>query len=245
MTREVMVKASTHASDRFEGFASLDFFRELAKRQSREWFTKHKAEYDEGFVKPMTALLSEAADNLQRAYPDCELAEPKVFRIYRDVRFSRDKSPYKTHVAGVLAVRSGASKLTSTPAALYMHVGVDAQTGQEQRESGAGLYVMDSAQLARYRAAALDAKRGAELASILKKLEKAKMRFTAAESLKRPPAGVDPQHPRAEILKLKGLVAMFPSMPAALVKKRALLDWAVAQAKLAAPMVRWLAYEAR
>jgi uncharacterized protein (TIGR02453 family) len=230
---------------RFEGFAGLDFFRELAKRQSREWFTKHKAEYDEGFVKPMTALLSEAAAKLQRAYPDCELAEPKVFRIYRDVRFSRDKAPYKTHVAGVLAIRSGGSSLTSTPAALYLHVGVDAQTGQEQREAGAGLYVMDSAQLARYRAAALDAKRGAELASTLKKLEKAKMRFAAAESLKRPPPGVDPQHPRAEILKLKGLVAMFPNMPVALVKRRALLDWTVDQAKLVAPMVRWLAYEVR
>ena len=242
-----MAKSQTAANavPRFEGFAGVEFFRELAKRQSREWFTKHKAEYEEGFVKPMTALLSEAADKLQRAYPDCDLAEPKVFRIYRDVRFSRDKSPYKTHVAGVLSVRSGASKLTSTPAALYMHVGVDAETGKEQRESGAGLYVMESSQLARYRAAALDPKRGAELDSILKKLEKAKMRFTAAESLKRPPAGVDPQHPRAEFLKLKGLVAMFPSMPAALLKKRALLEWAVVQAKLAAPMVRWLAYEAR
>lgn len=241
-----MIKASTDVADRFEGFASLDFFRELAKRQSRDWFQKHKAAYEQGFVKPMKALLGEAAVRLDRAYPDCEIDEPKVFRIHRDVRFSKDKSPYKTHVAGMLAIRSGSGeKATSTPAALYVHVGFDADAKKEERESGAGLYHMDPSQLVRYRAAAIDPKKGAELGSIVRKLEKAKMRFVAAESLKRPPPGVDPEHPHAELLKLKGLVAMFPSMPASLVRKRALLDWVVAQAKLAAPMVRWLSYEAR
>src|SRR4029453_17142710 len=94
-------KKRDDAVERFEGFAGVDFFRELQKRQSREWFAKHKTEYEAGFVKPMAALLREAARALERSYPDCELDQPKVFRIHRDVRFSRDKSPYKTHIAGV------------------------------------------------------------------------------------------------------------------------------------------------
>jgi uncharacterized protein (TIGR02453 family) len=236
--------AKTAAVERFAGFAGVEFFRELARRQSRDWFQAHKAEYEAGFAKPMAVLLGEAKTALERAYPDCELAEPKVFRIHRDVRFSRDKSPYKTHVAGALSVRGG-SKVTATPAALYVHVGFDPDTKRDQRESGAGLYVMEPEQLARYRKAALDPKKGAVLGKMLKKLESSGARFAAAESLKKPPAGVDPAHPRAEILKLKGLVAMFPAMPATLVKKRALLDWLVVQGKLAAPLVRWLAYEAR
>ena len=231
--------------ERFEGFAGIDFFRELKKRQSREWFAKHKTEYEAGFAKPMAALLREAARALERSYPDCELDQPKVFRIHRDVRFSRDKSPYKTHIAGVIAVRSGGSKLTATPAALYLHLGIDAMSNAEQRETGAGLYSMEPEQLVRYRRAALDPKKGAELRRMLKKLEASGARFIAADSLKRPPPGVPVDHPLAELLKLKGLAAMFPKLPAALTGRRGLLDRVVEQGKLAAPLVRWLAYEAR
>jgi uncharacterized protein (TIGR02453 family) len=238
-------KVRSDEPERFEGFADPEFFRVLAKKQSRDWFATHKPEYEAGFAQPMLALLNEAGRALDRAYPDCELAEPKVFRIHRDVRFSRDKSPYKTHVAGVLTVRAGASTLMASPAALYMHVGFDPATNKEQREAGAGIYMMQPEQLVRYRKAALDAKKGTELGRMLRKLEKAGMRLIAAESTKNPPRGVDPAHPHADLLKMKGLVAMFPAMPASLVKKRALLHWVVSEGKLVAPLVRWLAYEAR
>jgi len=224
---------------KFEGFADPVFFRDLAKKQSRDWFNAHKSEYEEGFVKPMQALLTEASARLDRSYPDCELGEPKVFRIYRDVRFSKDKSPYKTHAAGVLSVRFGGSKVTEAPAALYVHLGFN------ERYSGAGLYHMEGRTLDRYRAALSDEKKGKELGRMLAKLEKANMTFSAASSLKTAPRGTDPDHPRARFLKLKGLVAMFPEFPAPLVKKRALLDWVVERGKAAAPLVRWLAHETR
>ena len=224
---------------KLQGFSDPVFFRDLAKKQSREWFQAHKAEYEEGFVKPMQALLTEAAARLDRSYPDCELGEPKVFRIYRDVRFSNDKAPYKTHVAGVLSVRFGASKVTETPAALYVHLGFN------ERYSGAGLYHMEGRTLDRYRAALLDAKKGKGLDRMLGKLEKAKMTFEAASSLKTAPRGTDPDHPRARFLKMKGLVAMFPEFPRELVKKRALVDWVVERGKQSAPLVRWLAHETR
>jgi uncharacterized protein (TIGR02453 family) len=224
---------------KFEGFSDPVFFRDLAKKQSRDWFNAHKTEYETGFVEPMLALLTEAASRLDRSYPDCELGEPKVFRIYRDVRFSKDKSPYKTHVAGVISVRFGGSKVTETPAALYLHLGFN------ERHSGAGLYHMEARTLERYRAALLDEKKGKELGRLLAKLEKSGMTFSAAESLKTAPRGTDHDHPRARFLKMKGLVAMFPEFPAALVKKRSLVDWVVERGKLTAPLVRWLAHETR
>src|SRR5947207_12419980 len=68
------------APARFEGFADGDmkFFRALAKHQDRDWFAKHKAEYEEGWAAPMAALLGEVRAAIDSAYPDCELAEPKV-----------------------------------------------------------------------------------------------------------------------------------------------------------------------
>src|SRR5262249_27615354 len=122
------------ATTRFEGFAGPDmkFFKALSRHQDRAWFAAHKAEYEEGWAKPMAALLAEVHDKLDGAYPTVELAEPKVFRIHRDVRFSADKSPYKTSVSGVIAARRGA-KVTEAPAAAYVQLGLESFVG-------AGLY---------------------------------------------------------------------------------------------------------
>src|SRR6266850_681663 len=108
----------------FEGFADKDakFFRTLAKNQNRDWFQAHKEEFEEGWQRPMTALLSDVRGAIDKSFPHCDLAEPKIFRIYRDVRFSKDKSPYKTHIGGVIPIeRTG--KMTEVPMALYFHVG--------------------------------------------------------------------------------------------------------------------------
>lgn len=181
----------------------------------------------------MQALLGECVRALDRAYPDCELEAPKIFRIYRDVRFAKDKSPYKTHVGGYLPMH-GKSPIGS-PIALYVQVGTEVF-------AGAGQYSMDGPSLAKFRAAVLDPKRGAELGRMLAKLEPKGYRVSAMETLKKVPKGVDPEHPRAELLKHKGLVLMFPPVPKGLIAKRALLDWAVTHARAVAPVVRWLVF---
>jgi uncharacterized protein (DUF2461 family) len=108
---------------RFEGFADarMKFFHALSKHQDRAWFAGHKAEYEAGWATPMQGLLAEARAKLDSAYPHVELAEPKVFRLHRDVRFAADKSPYKTNVSGVVTARkkgfqtSAAEELKSAP----------------------------------------------------------------------------------------------------------------------------------
>jgi uncharacterized protein (TIGR02453 family) len=235
-----MAKASSAADARFEGFADakLSFFRALAKHQDRSWFMTHKSEYEEGWHKPMLDLLTEARSKLDTVYRHCELAEPKVMRIYRDVRFSKDKSPYKTWIGGGVSVARSA-KMPEAPAALYMHLSLD--KGRPSCFGAAGVYGMMPDVLARYRAALLDDKGGREIAGIVAKLEKKGYRVGAMETTKKVPRGVDPEHPRAELLKKKGLIVSFDA-PLAMVTKRALLDWAVEKARAAAPLVEWLTF---
>lgn len=231
-----MPKKAASPEGGFQGFpdARMKFFHQLAKHQDREWFGEHKVEYEEGWVAPMTALLAEVKERIDGAYPDCDLGEPKVFRIYRDVRFGADKSPFKTNISGIIAARDK-GKATDVPAAVYLQLGTEGF-------AGAGLYMMDSRALARYRAAVQDDERGAEVAKLVKALEKKGFSISAAEELKSAPRGVDPEHPRIALLKRKGLVAMFPAIPDGVVATRAFADWVVTQAKAVAPLVRWLVY---
>ena len=111
--------------------------------------------------------------------------------------------------------------MPEAPAALYMHVGLE--NGRPTCFGASGIYGMMPEVLARYRAALLDDERGPEIARIVAKLEKKGFRVGAMETTKKVPRGVDPDHPRAELLKKKGLIVSFEA-PLATVAKRALLD---------------------
>lgn len=225
----------------FTGFADQagSFFRRLAKNQDRAWFAAHKAEYEEGWQRPLDALLRDVREAIDGAYPHVDLAEPRVLRIHRDVRFSKDKSPYKTHVAGGVNLAVGDASMTEAPAAVFLQVGATEGFG------GAGLYAMDPEKLARFRAAVLDDGRGKELARIVSGLEKKGFTLGAAETLKKVPKGVDPDHPRASLLRHKGLVVMYPGFDRAALTSRAVRDWLVKTSKQAAPLVEWIAFATR
>jgi uncharacterized protein (TIGR02453 family) len=223
------------APSRFEGFAdhTARFFRQLAKNQRREWFAAHRDEYEEGWLRPMRALLAELRERIDPFFPQHPLGEPKVFRIHRDVRFSKDKSPYKTHIGGYLPI-DHAGQAPASPAPVYVHVGTDVFVA-------AGHYMMTPDQLARYREAVVDERRGRELASIVGRLQKRGFEVGSHEVLKKVPRGIDPEHPRAELLRRKGLVVSFPEVPRNLLVSRALVEWLVKHTKQAAPLVEWLA----
>lgn len=220
----------------FTGFAEADagFFRRLAKNQDRDWFNAHKKEFEDGYQKPMKELLDEVAAKVDGAFAHCDLDAPKVFRIFRDVRFSKDKSPYKTHIGGFLPTkRSG--KATEVPMALYIHIGLP------EMFAAAGHYMMDPAALERFRKAVAD-KRGVELEKLLKSLSKKGFTIDSHETYKKVPKGYDPDHPRAEHLKRKGLTVGFPKMPKGLIASPKLVPWLVTQIKTAAPLVEWLVF---
>jgi uncharacterized protein (TIGR02453 family) len=223
----------------FKGFADADgkFFKALAKNQDRAWFLAHKDDYESGWNQPMKDLLDDVRGAIDRAYPHCDLDQPKVFRIFRDVRFSKDKTPYKTFVAGSIPIKRTA-KTNETPVAVYMHFGTE-------NVVASGIYAMEAPALARYRAAVANDARGRELVKILAKLQKGGFSSDSMhkdESLKKVPKGFDPDHPRGDLLKRKGLGVAFPPLPKGKLASPDLAKWLVEHAKKAAPLVEWLVF---
>ena len=223
--------------ERFEGFAddTGKFFRALAKNNNREWFTKHKPEYEIGWNEPMQALVAEVAAGIDAAYPYCELDEPKMFRIYRNLRFSRDKTPYKDHVSGIIPIKRGGRGITDLPFALYFHI------GNGERFGASGHYMMGPESLPRFRKAVAEDGRGQELVKLLARLGKKGFPYRTHGSYVRVPKGFDPDHPRAELLKMKGLTVGFPELPKGSLTSRKLVPWLVSCCKQTAPIVTWLA----
>ena len=218
----------------FTGFpkGGVNFFRQLAVLQDREWFKAHKADYEALWQQPMTELFDELHARLQRTFPGVKRSRPKVFRIYRDVRFSKDKAPFKTECAAVLALYPSAAGLESATG-FYCSFG-------ETPYVAAGRWRLDGPQLQRFRMVVADDKTGAPVAAFLKKLEQRGFKVAAHEALKRPPPGVDQAHPRVELLKLKGCAVEFPPRTVAqLADGKKLVDGLVKDVEQAAPLLRW------
>src|SRR5436309_9321153 len=111
----------------------LQFLHSLKRNNNRDWFQSHKGIYEQYVKQPMTELIAALAQEFQKFAPEM-LASPKVsaYRIYRDTRFTKDKSPYKTHVAAVFP-RSGLGKHEG--AGFYLHI------SPEELLIGGGLYM--------------------------------------------------------------------------------------------------------
>ena len=210
----------------------MQFWAELASEMSKEWFADNKQRYLDVWVTPMTLLLEGVARRLAPFYRPHKLGEPRPLRIYRDLRFSEDKTPYKTHIAAVLRL-AGKPIAKVGNAALYVEVGLD------DEYVGAGCWYFDATRLARWRKAAIGAP-GAALLPILARLRKAGYRVDRDDDYKRIPKGFAPDHPRAGLLKRRGLTCAFPDIPAGLLHEPELADWLYQHARTTAPLVIWL-----
>jgi len=218
----------------FRGFDrdAMQFWHELAAEMSKAWFVANKPRYQSVWVEPMLALLRDVARGVTPAYKPLALAEPGVLRIYRDLRFARDKTPYKTHIAGIIRL-AGGRLAEAGNAVLYLQLGLDGEY------AGVGCYQFDAARVARWRRAVIGAP-GAALLRILAGLRRKRYQAGGYESYARVPKGFAPDHPRAELLKYKGLICRFPAIPAGLLHKPALARWLIGHARATAPLVIWL-----
>ncbi len=181
----------------FEGFPKegIRFLKGLKKNNTRLWFEAHKSEY-EAYVKlPMQSLIVALQPHFRRFDPDIEV-DPKrsLFRIYRDVRFSNDKSPYKTHVAAHF-VRRGKAKGTEG-SGYYLHI----EPGEVFL--GAGIYMPDGEQLKKIRRGIVD--RPEEFLAIIRaKSFRRTFGKLEGEKLQRIPQGYPTDHPMAQWLRYK------------------------------------------
>ncbi|HVN48562.1 MAG TPA: DUF2461 domain-containing protein [Bacteroidota bacterium] len=181
----------------FDGFPKegINFLKQLKHNNNRAWFESHKVDY-ETFVKlPMQSLIIALRPHFVRFAPEFDL-NPKrsIFRIYRDVRFSSDKTPYKTHVAAHFVLRGKPKGFVGSGYYLEIAPG--------EIYCGGGIYIPDSDQLKKIRKAI--ASRGNEFLSIVgKKSFQQKFAPFNWSTLKRIPKGFSEDHPMAEWLKCK------------------------------------------
>jgi uncharacterized protein (TIGR02453 family) len=159
---------------------ALEFYEGLEADNSKSYWASHKAVYDDKVRRPMEELAGELAD---------EFGEPKIFRPYRDVRFSHDKTPYKIHVAAVFGGTS------------YVQLSADGLA------AGAGMWHFSPDGLARYRKAIANDLTGPELVKITESLETDGVEIRGYGSLKSAPRGYSADHPRIGLLRHKGLAA--------------------------------------
>jgi uncharacterized protein (TIGR02453 family) len=165
----------------FDGFPreAIGFFRQLARHNNREWFQAHKDVYERACRGPMKQLIAALG---------ADPASTKITRINRDLRFSRDKSPYRTYIAA--GVRG--SYVSLSTAGLYV---------------GAGIYEPEPAALERFRNAIDDKASGAALQRIVTSLKRKGYRVDTHERLTSAPRGYAKDHPRIELLRMKDIFA--------------------------------------
>jgi uncharacterized protein (TIGR02453 family) len=186
-----------------EGLFTADLFRflqDLKRHNDRAWFAKNKERYLDAVQEPAIEFVRAFAPSLARISPqfvaDDRPVGGSLFRIYRDVRFSKDKSPYKTHVG--ISFRHNKGKDVHTPG-YYLHL----EPGQVF--TAAGIWHPDGATLGKIRTAIVEKPQDWKKATTGKAFT-AKYRLSG-DTLKRAPSGFDPDHPLIEDLKWKDYVA--------------------------------------
>jgi uncharacterized protein (TIGR02453 family) len=180
----------------FDGFPEegIRFFRSLKRNNRREWFQPRKEIYEERVKAPMMELVAAVNTAMMRFAP-AYIREPRaaVFRIYRDTRFSADKTPYKTHIAAVFP-RQGMGKLAG--AGLYFSV------SHEEIEVAGGVYMPppDMLRLIRHHLTENHEEfralvRARTLRTLLGELQ--------GDRLMRVPKGFSADHPAADLVRCK------------------------------------------
>jgi uncharacterized protein (TIGR02453 family) len=221
----------------FEGLrpAAFSFLRELARNNRRPWFEAHRDQFESEVREPVRALIEALDVRLAKIAPEIS-ADPKrsVFRIHRDIRFSKDKSPYKKHVGFWITHRrlgGGGGPNVHGGAGLYFHF----QPGASM--VAAGIWMPPPPVLARIRGALTDDVRGFERA--LRAVPKKWGRLSEEAVLRRLPRGFAADDPAERWLRYRSFTVSHP-LAAAELRRPGLPDILAREFKGVIPLVRWL-----
>lgn len=212
--------------------ATFDFLNELSKNNDREWFSEHKSRYVDDVLTPAVTLVQSLEKPLRKVAPflvaDARRSGGSILRIYRDTRFSKDKTPYKTHVG--IQLRHDAGKDIHSPS-IYIHI----EPGQSL--VAAGCFRPEAAALSAIRTA-IDTKPSQWKRARDDKQLRAESTFWG-ESLKTAPRDYPKDHPLIDDLRRKDFIAIF-----SLTDKQATSDqldqWIIQRIKWSKPYMRFL-----
>ncbi|MCJ9429525.1 TIGR02453 family protein [Kordiimonas marina] len=210
--------------------AGIRFLQDLADNNSRDWFEANRARYEADVKAPATFL----AEAVAIRFGD-RLGTPlshKIFRVPRDLRFTKDKTPYNTHLRFAFWPKGKDSAQPAGGPALYMSIEGD------RHVCGAGAILFPDDKLATYRTHISDRDNARKLAGLISGLAQSGFRFDEPE-LKRPPAGMVTSPENATLVRRKGLVAWHETPHADTPKDISLTD-CLRRFELALPLYNWV-----
>jgi uncharacterized protein (TIGR02453 family) len=186
----------------FEGFPeeTLRFLDDLGSNNNKAWFDAHRAEYERYLLEPAKELVIDLGQVLQTRVSAGIHAEPRIngsiLRINRDIRFSKDKSPYKTWLG--LWFWEGEGRSSECPGFWF-------SLSARELTLGAGMHQFSEPLLARFRSAVLDSASGPALVEALAAVQRAGPSELGGSHYQKVPRGFDPNHERAEYLRHTGI----------------------------------------
>ena len=185
--------------------SAIKFLTTLSKNNNREWFEENRHRFDFELLQPSVQFVIDLGEKLTTISPNIN-AIPKIdksiFRIHRDVRFSKNKAPYKTNL-GLYFWEGKGKKMECS--GFYFHI------EPKLFFLGAGMYMFSKKQLAKYREVVSDPIKGKQLNDIISKLLKKKDIMLGGKTYKKTPRGFDPEYKYNELLLHSGLYVYFES----------------------------------
>jgi uncharacterized protein (TIGR02453 family) len=221
----------------FTGFpaSGIQFLRDLRENNNREWFEAHKSTYLEAVQQPVLALVVALGELLQQKFPDIQYdtrtnGSGSLLRLYRDTRFTADKTPYKTNIA-MMFTPPGQKKMEAP--------GFGLQITPEEVDMMVGVFQFTKPQLEAYRAAIVNDHLGNALIEAVNDFP-ANGYMLGGKTYKRVPAGYAADQPRAEWLKFSGLHAFATPLSLELAQTPELVTALVNHFERMSPLREWL-----
>ena len=223
----------------FQGFppGTTRFLRELSRNNDKAWFDAHRASYQTIYVEPALAFVAAIGPQLQKIAPSVSFEaniNGSLFRINRDVRFSKDKRPYKDHID--LWFWHGDKRGWESPGFFFRLL-------PDRLILGAGMHRFEKTQLDAFRAAVVDARAGKALAKALDGVRSAGPYVIGGATRKSVPRGFDASPDRAKLLLHEGMFASFEGKLPPVLETPVFVDFCEKHFHAMWPVSRWLLKE--
>ena len=210
------------------------FLKKLSRNNNRGWFQSNRDIYNEDFLEPAIKFVVEMGEKLMTLSSDIH-AIPKIdksiFRIHRDVRFSKNKEPYKTNM-GLYFWEGPGKKMEGS--GYYFHL------EPKRFGVGAGMYIFTKDHMKKFRETVADPARGKELDAIVKKITQKGTYSVNGESFKKIPRGYDPNSKYAKYFLYNGIYAWYDGKDLSELKKTNPVAYIFKKFKDLAPLHNWL-----
>lgn len=213
---------------------TLKYLTQLSKNNNKEWYESNRDRFTIEFLEPAMNFVIELGEKLSNISPELQFIpriDKSIFRLHRDVRFSKNKSPYKTNL-GILLWEGSGKKLECS--GYYFHL----EPGNFFL--GTGMYMFSKDQLIKYRKVVSDIEKGKELSGIIRNILKDKEFKTGGKIYKRVPKGSDPDYKYADLLLYNGLYTYYETSDLSEIKNKNLIDYCFKKYKKQYPLHQWL-----